>query len=135
MPFVTLERRDDGVALVRLDRPKMNALSTELLAELGEIARQLTVDPPGAVVVWGGERVFAAGAEISEFGGPAEARVIGARFRDVLGAVAAIPRFTIAAVVGYALGGGCELAMACDWRIVADDARLGQPEVLLGIIP
>ena len=66
MPFVSLERRDDGVALVRLDRPKMNALSTELLAELAEVARQLTADPPGAVVLWGGERIFAAGAEISD---------------------------------------------------------------------
>ena len=135
MPFVNLERRDDGVALIRLDRPKMNALSTELLAELAEVARQLTVDPPGAVVVWGGERIFAAGAEISEFGGPDEAREIGGRFREALDRLAAIPRATVAAVNGYALGGGCELALACDFRIVADDAKLGQPEILLGIIP
>jgi enoyl-CoA hydratase len=135
MPFVTLERRGDGVALVRLDRPKMNALSTELLAELAEVARQLTVDPSGAVVVWGGERIFAAGAEISEFGGPDEAREIGGRFREALDRLAAIPRATVAAVNGYALGGGCELALACDFRIVADDAKLGQPEILLGIIP
>ena len=87
------------------------------------------------MVVWGGERIFAAGAEISEFGGPAEAREIGGLFRDALGAVAAIPRFVIAAISGYALGGGCELALACDWRIAADEARLGQPEILLGIIP
>jgi enoyl-CoA hydratase len=135
MPFVNLERRDDGVALVRLDRPKMNALSTELLAELAEVARQLTIDPPGAVVVWGGERIFVAGAEISEFGGPDEAREIGGRFREALDRLAAIPRATVAAVNGYALGGGCELALACDFRIVADDAKLGQPEILLGIIP
>ena len=133
--FVNLERRGDGVALVQLDRPKMNAMSRELLTELRDVAQALIDDPPGAVVVWGGERIFAAGAEISEFGGPNEAREIGSLFRDALGAVAAIPRFTIAAVVGYALGGGCELALACDWRIAADDARLGQPEVLLGIIP
>jgi enoyl-CoA hydratase/carnithine racemase len=135
MPFVTIDRRDDGVALVRLDRPKMNALSTELLAELAEVARQLTIDPPGAVVVWGGERIFAAGAEISEFGGPDEAREIGGRFREALDRLAAIPRATIAAINGYALGGGCELALACDFRVVADDAKLGQPEILLGIIP
>jgi enoyl-CoA hydratase len=133
--FVNLERRDDGVALLTLDRPKMNAMSRELLTELRDTAKALTADPPGAVVVWGGERIFAAGAEISEFGGPKEARDIGALFRDALDSVAGIPRFTIAAVVGYALGGGCELAMACDWRLAADDARLGQPEVLLGIIP
>jgi len=135
MPFVTLERRDDGVALVRLDRPKMNALSGELLAELAEVARQLTAEPPGAVVVWGGERIFAAGADISEFGGPEEARAIGGRFREALDLLAAVPRATIAAITGYALGGGCELAMACDFRVAADDAKLGQPEILLGIIP
>jgi enoyl-CoA hydratase len=87
------------------------------------------------VVVTGGERVFAAGADIGEFGGPEVGRRIGAAFRDALGAVAAIPRFTIAAITGVALGGGCELALACDWRICADNARLGQPEILLGIIP
>jgi enoyl-CoA hydratase len=133
--FVHLERRSDGVALVTLDRPKMNAMSRELLTELRDVAQSLIDDPPGAVVVYGGERLFAAGAEISEFGGPEEAREIGGLFRDALGAVAAIPRFVIAAVTGYALGGGCELALACDWRIAADDARLGQPEILLGIIP
>ena len=133
--FVHLDRRDDGVALVTLDRPKMNAMSRHLLTELRDVAQELIEVPPGAVVVWGGERVFAAGAEISEFGGTAEAREIGGLFRDAIGAVAAIPRFVIAAVTGYALGGGCELALACDWRIAADDARLGQPEILLGIIP
>jgi enoyl-CoA hydratase/carnithine racemase len=133
--FVSVERRDDGVAVVRLDRPKMNAMSRALLAQLRDAAQGLIDEPPGAVVVTGGERIFAAGAEISEFGGPTEARDIGGLFRDALGAVAAIPRFTVAAVSRFALGGGCELALACDWRIAADDARLGQPEILLGIIP
>ena len=132
---VRIERGDDGVATLRLDRPKVNAMSLELLVALREAADGLIADPPGAVVVTGGERVFAAGAEISEFGGPEEARRIGAAFRDALGAVAAIPRFTIAAITGVALGGGCELALACDWRVCADNARLGQPEILLGIIP
>src|SRR5690606_23450502 len=77
----------------------------------------------------------AAGAEISEFGGPAEARAIGALFLEALNAVAAIPRVVIAAVAGPALGGGCELALACDLRIAAENARFGQPEILLGIIP
>ena len=133
--FVALGRRNDGVAVVRLDRPKMNALSTALLGQLGDVARQLTDDPPGAVVVWGGERIFAAGADISEFAGPDEARTIGNTFRSALDALAAIPRATIAAVTGYALGGGCELALACDFRIAADTAKFGQPEILLGIIP
>jgi enoyl-CoA hydratase/carnithine racemase len=134
-PLVSLERRPDGVALVRLSNGKVNALSTALLAELRDVADALIADPPGAVVVAGGERAFAAGADISEFGGPEEATRIGGLFRDALGAVAAIPRFTIAAVNGVALGGGCELALACDWRIAAGTARFGQPEILLGIIP
>ncbi len=133
--FVRIERHDSGVAVLRLDRPKVNALSMALLSQLARAADELITDPPGAVVVTGGERVFAAGADIAEFGGPEEARRIGALFRDALGAVAAIPRFTIAAITGVALGGGCELALACDWRICADNARLGQPEILLGIIP
>ena len=133
--FLTLERRDDGVALVRLDRPKLNAISPEVLEELAEVAGELTADPPGAVVVWGGERIFAAGADISRFGGPDEAREVGGAFTRALDALAEVPRATIAAVNGYALGGGCELALACDFRVVADNAKLGQPEVLLGITP
>ena len=133
--FVRVERRDDGVAVVRLDRPKVNALSMALLQQLRGAAQALIDEPPGAVVVTGGERVFAAGADIGEFEGPERAREIAGLFRDALGAVAAIPRYVIAAVNGVALGGGCELALACDRRIAADDARLGQPEILLGIIP
>jgi len=86
-------------------------------------------------VVTGGDKVFAAGADITEFGGPDEARVIGGLFLDALNAVAAIPRATIAAVSGVALGGGCELALACDFRVASARARFGQPEILLGIIP
>ena len=133
--FITVDRRDDGVAVVRLDRPKMNALSTALLGQLLQTANDLKSDPPGAVVVWGGERIFAAGADISEFKGPMEARIIGRAFRTALDTLASIPRATIAAITGYALGGGCELALACDFRVVADNAKLGQPEILLGIIP
>ncbi len=135
--FVGVEwlQGDQGVALVRLDRPKMNALSRQLLGQLRDVAEGLSQDPPGAVVFWGGERIFAAGADITEFGGPEEAAAVAASFHEALDAVAAIPRATIAAISGYALGGGCELAMACDFRIAADNARLGQPEVLLGIIP
>jgi enoyl-CoA hydratase len=133
--LVLLERRDDGVAVVTLNSPKVNALSTALLARLHEVATDLTSHPAGAVVVSGGDRLFAAGADISEFGGASEATTIGAAFHAALNAVAAIPSFTIAAVSGYALGGGCELTMACDYRIASTKAVFGQPEILLGIIP
>jgi enoyl-CoA hydratase/carnithine racemase len=133
--FVTVDRRPDGVALVRLDRPKANALSLAVLEQLKAAAQSLIDDPPGAAVVWGGPRIFAAGADISEFGGPDEARGVGRQFRVALDTLASVPRATIAAVNGYALGGGCELALACDLRIAADNAKFGQPEILLGIIP
>ena len=134
-PLVAVEHGDDGVALVRLQNGKVNSLSSELLRQLRAVAEDLTADPPGAVVVTGSERIFAAGADISEFGGPAEGREIGTLFLEALNAVAAIPRMVIAAVSGPALGGGCELALACDLRIAGDNARFGQPEILLGIIP
>src|ERR1700736_1826571 len=98
--FVSVDRRPDGVALLSLDRPKVNALSLALLRQLHVAARELAEDPPGAVVLWGGERTFAAGAEISEFGGPDEAGIFGRQFREAFDALVAIPRATIAAVTG-----------------------------------
>ena len=133
--FVSVERRPDDVAVLRLDRPKANALSLAVLEQIEVAARDLTQHPPGAVVVWGGPRIFAAGADISEFGGPREARGINRQFRTAFDALAGIPRATIAAVCGYALGGGCELAVACDLRVVSEDVKFGQPEIMLGIIP
>ncbi len=133
--LVRVERRADGVAVVTLDNPKVNALSSALLTQLKAAAEDLHANPPGAVVITGGDRVFAAGADISEFGGPQEAAVIGGHFVATLDAIAAIPRMVIAAVSGYALGGGCEVALACDLRIVSERAKFGQPEILLGIIP
>jgi enoyl-CoA hydratase len=135
MGFVHVERSGDGVTVLRLDRPPANALSRALLEELATAARALVTDPPGAVVVTGSERIFAAGADIAEFGGPEEAAIVGGHFREALDLVAQIPRPVIAAVNGYALGGGCELALACDLRVAADNATFGQPEILLGIIP
>lgn len=133
--LVHLERRGDGVAIIWLDNPKVNALSGALLERLAAVAQELTSEPPGAVVLTGGERVFAAGADVSEFGGPKEAREVADNFRRALDAVAAIPRATIAAIAGFALGGGCELALACDLRIASEKAKFGQPEILLGILP
>ncbi|MDP9023249.1 MAG: enoyl-CoA hydratase/isomerase family protein [Actinomycetota bacterium] len=138
--YVTLEvdaaRR---VGTIRLDRPKMNALSRQVWRELAEAAREARDrDDVGAVVVWGGPNVFAAGADVKEFPG-LDVRTardeLGPLLRDSLAAVEQLPQVTIAAVHGYALGGGCELAMACDFRYAADDATLGQPEILLGLIP
>jgi enoyl-CoA hydratase len=133
--IVLLERRESGAAVITLNSPKVNALSTTLLGRLRDIAKELTTTPAGAVVITGGPRLFAAGADISEFSGPEQARIIGTAFHGALNAVDALPCFTIAAVSGFALGGGCELALACDYRIGSTKAVFGQPEILLGIIP
>jgi enoyl-CoA hydratase/carnithine racemase len=133
-PFVHVERRPDGVALVRLDRPKANALSVDVLGQIFDAAEALHDDPPGAVVLWGGRRIFAAGAEIAELAGTG-VETVGASFHRALASLASLPRATIAAINGYALGGGLELALACDFRICAQDSKLGLPEVLLGLLP
>ena len=133
--LVLVERRADGVAVITLNNPKVNALSRACSPNCRAAAEDMTAHPPGAVVITGGERIFAAGADISEFGDAEQGRHITAGFHAALDAVAAIPRFVIAAVSGYALGGGCELALACDYRIVGERAVFGQPEVLLGILP
>ena len=135
--FVRLEV-DDGVGVIRLDRPPMNAINDQLTRELQEVAADAsTRDEVGAVVIWGGEKVFAAGADVKMMAGmsPHEVKPMIATLQDVFNQVEEIPKVTIAAITGYALGGGCELAMCADLRFAADDARLGQPEILLGIIP
>ncbi len=134
--LVLLEQHPDGVMLLRLNRPPLNPLSQALLAELGAAARALAADRDvKAVVVAGSEKALAAGADIEEFSHAEAARSINAVFRDALDALAAIPRPVIAAIRGYALGGGMEVALACDLRVASVSARLGQPEVLLGVIP
>lgn len=133
---VRIDRRADGVAALRVDHPPLNALSGALLEELASAAGQLRDDPDvKAVVVLGGPKAFAAGADIGEFGGPDEARAISRRFRAAFDALGEIRRPVIAAINGVALGGGLELALACDLRIAADNARVGQPETLLGVMP
>jgi enoyl-CoA hydratase/carnithine racemase len=135
--FVRLEV-NEGVGTIRLDRPKMNALNAQLQAELSAAAREADArDDVAAVVLFGGERVFAAGADVKEMAGMSHgemvkhAHLLQAFTRDI----AAISKPTVTAVTGFALGGGCELALATDVRFAADDAKLGQPEILLGIIP
>jgi enoyl-CoA hydratase len=134
--LVLSESRPDGVALVRLNRPPLNPLSSALLAELREVADALGADASvKAVVVTGSEKAFAAGADVSEFTADGAAATVSAAIRATLDALAAIPRPVIAAINGFALGGGLELALACDLRIAGDNARLGFPEIQLGIFP
>jgi enoyl-CoA hydratase/carnithine racemase len=135
--FVTLEI-SDGIGTIRLTRPPMNALNTRLQEELRAASHSATVDEQvKAVIVYGGEKVFAAGADIKEFTqvGYAEMAVRAVALSGAFDALARVPKPVVAAITGYALGGGCELALACDWRVVADDAKLGQPEIKLGLIP
>lgn len=136
--FVNLEVSGTGVGTIRLDRPKVNALNEQVIRELGAIVEDLrSSEDVRSVVVWGGERVFAAGADVkqmTDLDAVQMFRYIGG-FQDVLTRLERLPQITIAAINGYALGGGCELSMACDYRICAEDSKLGQPEILLGIIP
>jgi enoyl-CoA hydratase/carnithine racemase len=128
----------DGVGTIRLDRPPMNALDIAVQDRIKELAEEATTrDDIRAVVVRGSEKVFAAGADIKEMRDMDHAAMV-ARSRglqDSFTAVARIPKPVVAAVTGYALGGGCELALCADFRIAADNAKLGQPEILLGLIP
>ncbi|HEX2175251.1 MAG TPA: enoyl-CoA hydratase-related protein [Nocardioidaceae bacterium] len=135
--FVRLEV-EDGVGTIRLDRPKMNALNVQVQEEIRAAAREATDrDDVRSVVVYGGERVFAAGADIKEMESMSYTDMVdrSGPLQSSLTAVARIPKPVVAAITGYALGGGLELALCADVRVCADDAKLGQPEILLGIIP
>ncbi|WJV46048.1 enoyl-CoA hydratase/isomerase family protein [Streptomyces flavofungini] len=128
----------EGVGTIRLDRPPMNALDIALQDRLKDLAAEATArDDVRAVVLYGGEKVFAAGADIKEMQDMDHAAMVvrSRALQDSFTAIARIPKPVVAAVTGYALGGGCELALCADFRIAADDAKLGQPEILLGLIP
>jgi enoyl-CoA hydratase/carnithine racemase len=135
--FVRLEV-EDGVGTIRVDRPKMNALNSVVQEEIRAAAQEASerVDVR-AVVVYGGPKVFAAGADIKEMADLSYTDMVlrSGRLQAAFSAVARIPKPVVAAVAGYALGGGCELALCADVRIAGAGATLGQPEVLLGIIP
>lgn len=149
-----VERTDDDVVIATLRNGKVNALSNRVLDAVAEAAEGWADDPPGAVVLTGGAKLFAAGADIEQFvaaddthgtDGAAEGAVtlvdgdavrgIAGAFRRATVALEALTCPVIAEISGYALGGGCELALAADLRIASDRARFGQPEILLGIIP
>src|SRR4249919_1058550 len=135
--FVRVER-DEAIATIRLDRPPMNALNAQVQDEIAAAAAQVGADHAiRAVVVYGGGKVFAAGADIKEMAGASYARVAedSRRLQAAFTAVAKIPKPVVAAVSGYALGGGLELALCADFRVAGEGARLGQPEMLLGVIP
>ncbi|MET7618552.1 enoyl-CoA hydratase-related protein [Streptomyces sp. NPDC005408] len=128
----------EGVGTIRLDRPPMNALDIAIQDRLRELAEEATRrEDVRAVILYGGEKVFAAGADIKEMQAMDHAAMIvrSRALQDSFTAVTRIPKPVVAAVTGYALGGGCELALCADFRIAADNAKLGQPEILLGLIP
>ena len=135
--FVRLEV-EDGVGTIRIDRPKMNALNVQVQEEIRACAAEAAErDDVRAVIVYGGERVFAAGADVKEMADMAYTDMVARSggLQSAFTAVAKIPKPVVAAVTGYALGGGCELAMCADVRIAGEGATLGQPEILLGVIP
>ncbi|MDQ3156404.1 MAG: enoyl-CoA hydratase-related protein [Actinomycetota bacterium] len=135
--FVRLEVAD-GVGTIRLDRPKMNAINAQMQIEMSEVAAEADRrDDVAAVVVYGGERVFAAGADIKEMAELSfqEMSVSAHTLQAFTRALAGIGKPTVSAITGFALGGGCEVALSTDVRFAADNAKLGQPEILLGIIP
>lgn len=129
---------DQAVATIRLDRPPMNALSGAVQADLAAAAAQVAEDQAvRAVVIYGGEKVFAAGADIKEMSEASYARMTqdSSRLQAALTAVARVGKPVIAAITGYALGGGLELALCADFRVLGENAKVGQPEILLGLIP
>lgn len=135
--FVRVET-DGAVATIRIDRPPANALSRPVSLELSEAANAVATDEAiRAVVLWGGERMFAAGADIKAMVGygPEEAAPDVGALEQACRDLEAIPKPVVAAITGFALGGGCEVALACDVRFAAEDAQLGLPEIRLGIIP
>ena len=129
---------DGGVATIRLDRPPMNALNVQVQEELRAAAAEVGGrSDVAAVVLYGGEKVFAAGADVKEMATMAYTEMVdrSAALQSAFTAIARIPKPVVAAVTGYALGGGCELALCADFRVCAEDAKFGQPEILLGVIP
>jgi enoyl-CoA hydratase len=134
--FVRLETAD-GIGTIRLDRPPVNALNDQVTAELTAVTAEAAAPEIRAVILYGGPRAFAAGADIKEMAtaGYAEMADRSGRLHAVFSLVASLGKPVVAAVTGYALGAGLELALAADFRVVGERARLGLPEIQLGVIP
>ena len=135
--FVRLEVAD-GVGAIRLDRPPANAINRQVAEDLRDSAVEAGGrDDVRAVLIWGGPKIFAAGADVKDMVDydPEQVRPVVGALGDALVVIEEIPKVTIAAITGYCLGGGCELAIAADLRYAAEDAKIGQPEIALGIIP
>jgi enoyl-CoA hydratase len=137
MPEMILVETHGTVGLLRLNRPQaLNALCDQLMAELGAQLLAWDADPAiGAIIITGSERAFAAGADIKEMQNRTYPGVLFDDFIARWETVTTIRKPVIAAVAGFALGGGCELAMMCDFIVCADNAKFGQPEINLGVIP
>jgi enoyl-CoA hydratase len=132
-----LVETEERVGIITLNRPKaLNALNGQVMREVTTAAAEFDDDPGiGAIIITGSEKAFAAGADIKEMAGLSFAEVYGSDYFAAWGKLAAVRTPTIAAVAGYALGGGCEVAMMCDLLIAADTAKFGQPEIKLGVLP
>ncbi|CAN5813943.1 enoyl-CoA hydratase [soil metagenome] len=132
-----LVETEDRVGIITLNRPNaLNALNGQVMHEVTTAAAEFDDDPGiGAIIITGSEKAFAAGADIKEMAGLSFAEVFGSDYFAAWGKLAAVRTPTIAAVAGYALGGGCEVAMMCDLLIAADTAKFGQPEIKLGVLP
>ena len=134
--FVSLEITDN-IGTIRLNRPPVNALNDQVTEELAAAARAAAADEVRAVVIYGGEKVFAGGADIKVMAeaGYAEMAARSGRLHEAMNVLAGLGKPVVAAITGYALGGGLEVALAADFRVAGETARLGQPEILLGVIP
>lgn len=138
--FVNLETsRVENIGIIRLDRPKVNALNTQVSQEMLEVANEIeNRDDLRGIVLWGGPKIFAAGADIGAFptnDGFRDPRGMVEPLLEALSKIENLSQITCSAVNGFALGGGCEVSMATDFRVCGESAKFGQPEILLGIIP
>ena len=136
--FVTVDRAETGIAILRFARPPLNLIDLQLALELAAAAEGIAADDEvRAVIVYGDERIFSAGDDCAELAGwtPEQARAVVADLQAALGCLARIPQPTVAAITGYAAGAGLELALGADRRIIGDNVKLGLPQIRAGLVP